>query len=153
MDEREDAGVEVGLQVVVGLHVTGVHEGHDAVGGLPVGSVDLVAADVEVVVGEESGHLADEGGRGSCRGLRVGSMRGRRFRTCGQSRRALDRCANCGCRRATGDVAGDVELGDDADAAVAGVVEDAADLILSVEQAVGALCGSLGKRLTSMRKP
>jgi len=59
-DDLEHACVEVGLEGVVVFQVVSLHEGHDARISLPVGSRRFVSADVNVVVGENCGHLCQE---------------------------------------------------------------------------------------------
>jgi len=147
-EDFEDARIEVGLEVCVVFQMMRVHEGEDAWVGLPVGRGGFVTADVDVRIGKDGGHLAeeagdeaiclfargielirsnaelaaDDSGRGSAGELRIGHLPGSA-------------------------VAGHLKLRYDADAAVAGVLDDLSGVLLGIEEAVGADAGEFGIEL------
>ena len=137
--DLQKAGVEIGLQGVVVGQVALLLEGLDRGIGVPVAALDFVAPDVEIGVGEERGHLAEELVEERVDAL-VGGIEGR----FGDAEPALD---GVGAGRAgelgVGDeparrMPGDVELRHDPDAAVGGIFDDVTDLGLRVIHAVRA---------------
>src|SRR3984893_6410610 len=128
--------IEVGLQVLVVFHAVRVNEGLDLRILIPMLSVYLVSANVEVGVGKKLGHLPDEFVEEFIGLLSVGiSDRVRYIRI------DLERTGTCG-EVGTSDkpraaVARGIELRQHPDATIAGVREQVANLILAVIQAIG----------------
>src|SRR5579864_6941844 len=60
LNQRTNALIEVTLEVGISLHAVLRHVGTDARIRVPLLAVDLVAADVEVLVREERRHLSDK---------------------------------------------------------------------------------------------
>ena len=135
-----DAPGEVRLQRGIVFEVMAPHELLDARVGVPLLAIALVAADVEVGIGKQRRHLAQELVEKRKRRLARGIHRRVkdapllldlvRTRPAGQLRVAYEP----GCR-----VAGHVELGHHANAAVVRVGNHVANLLLRVEAAVRAL--------------
>jgi hypothetical protein len=131
--------VEMALERRRILEIVLAHEVLNAGIGLPLGTVVLVTSDVHEVVGEDGSHFSDE----SIEKF-VGALpRGIHHRI-EDAKLALDveRSGRAGEVRisdkpCTG-MSGHVELGHDADAAVAGVGHDLTGLLLGVEETVRA---------------
>ena len=148
LHDGEEALVEVDLERVGVLEVVGAHEGDDAGVGLPLLAVALVASYVEVGIGEEAGHFADEGVEEFVGGVACGIDGGIVDAKLAADGVGAGATGKVGIADEPGaGVSGHVELGDDADATGVGVGDDVADLILGVEEAVGAESGEAGKEL------
>ena len=147
-ENLEDARVEVSLEVRVVFELMRVHESEDARVGLPVGRGGFVTADVDVGVGKDGGHLAEEAGDEAV-GLFARGVEGIRSNAelaadgCGRGAAGEFRIGYLPC----GAVAGHLELRYDADAAVARVLDDLARILLGVEEVVGAEAGEFGIEL------
>ncbi len=139
----EDGGepaIEVGLERGVVLEALGPHERLDRSALLPLRPLDLVAADVPVGVGKERRHLGDEVFEEPV-GLLPRGIEGRREDAEPALDRERPRRAGVGgiTREPRGRMARHVELRHHPDPAVAGVGHDLADLLLGIEEPVGAL--------------
>ena len=55
-----DAFVEISLQVMIVLHPMLLFEGADIRIGVPMFTVDLISADMKIVIRKQPGHLADK---------------------------------------------------------------------------------------------
>ncbi len=138
----------MGLQGLVVREAVLLLEGLDGRIGVPLVAFDLVPADVEIRIGEEPGHLLEEGVEERI-DLLVGRIEGRGE----DAELALDR-VGAGCARESGigdepagRMARQVELGHDPDAAVGGVFDDLLDLDLGEEHPVRAELVELGEDL------
>ncbi len=138
-DDLRHLTVEVGLEVDVGLHPVGLLEGHDLRIAVPRVSFHLVATDVEHVVGEEAGHFAEERVEEAVGLLPCGIHDGL------EDSPGADDGVGAGLAGELGvadeparGVARHVELGHDTYASIRGQRDDAADLVLGVEEPVGA---------------
>src|ERR1700680_980830 len=135
----EEALVEIILQRGRVLETVFAHEALDARIGLPLYAVVLIASDVHAVVGKDCPHLRDE----SIEKF-IGAFARRIHHRIEDAELAFDveragRAGEIGIpdEPCTG-VSRDVELGHDADAAVARIGNNVAGLLLSIEESVGA---------------
>ena len=134
--------VEVSLQVLIVFHAVSMNEFLNLRIRVPLLAVDFVAADVEVRVGKKLRHFGDELFQKLvsrfARGIhdriavfeRVGAGAAGEFGISEEPRSA---------------VAGNVELGHDANPAIVRVGDQVANFCLRVELSVGALARELGK--------
>ena len=146
-DDLLQALVEISLQVLIVFHPVSMNECLNFRIGVPLLAVDFVASDVEVGVGKKLRHFLDEffqefvgrfargihdridvAGAAGLERVRAGTAR--QFGIAEEPRPA---------------VAGNVELGHHADAAIVRVGDELANFFLRVEHAVGTGAGQLGK--------
>ena len=132
-----DAGTEVRLEFDGCLVAVGGHECLNLRVGAPLFTVALVAANVHIGIGKETAHFVEEGVEKFEGGLSSG-VEGSilNAEAIGDGIGAGGTAEVWIADKPALDVAGHVELGDDADAARGGIGDDFADLVLGVELAV-----------------
>ena len=147
-DQLQELRIEIDLEGGGIGDVVGLHEGDDLGIAEPGFAIALVAADVEVGVGKDGDHLADELIE-KLIGARAGGVEG--FVVDAEAVGDLEGAGGAG-EFGIGDlpadgVAGHVEFRHDADAARAGVGDHVAHFFLGVELAVRAQFGEFGEAL------